>query len=116
MLISSSGILYASIAQPSAFPVLEHAITSLISALDASATVLWRLQYQRHQASSTALSRPGDNVLVFPPLSTDVVFNDDVLEPVREAWQVVLDSEDSEAEFLRFAPREGEEVASGDVE
>jgi Rab proteins geranylgeranyltransferase component A len=53
-------------------------------------------------------------VMVFPPPSVDLVFDDSILESVKEVWKVVMATKGEEAldgDFLKFDPRPaGEEL------
>ena len=85
---------------------------SLCTALDPSATVLWRLQYERKflnafQSEPNINSR--EHVITFPSLSADLVFDDEILQMVKKAWRAVLGRAEGEVEdFMKFAPRQGE--------
>ena len=114
--IISTGILYASTAKPNAFEILDSAVASLITETDATAEVLWRLRYQRESAQHDALvQRPMDGVRVFPPLETDLLFDDRVLDLVKEVWRDVTGPEADDENFLKFSPREGESLDEDEV-
>ena len=70
--------------------------------------VLWKMQFtQQARTSSQPSLAEGTNehVIMLPPLSTDVVFEDSVLESVRTAWQQITG--ESEEAFMKFEAREG---------
>jgi Rab proteins geranylgeranyltransferase component A len=48
-------------------------------------------------------------VMVFPPPSTDLAFDDSILEGVKEMWKWIMGDEVEEDEFLRFEERGGGE-------
>ncbi len=67
------------------------------------------MQYQQQTPGSTEaqLKRDG-RVIVLPPMSTDLVVNDSLLEKVRSCWQTIT-GEDEEA-FMQFPTREGIDI------
>ena len=64
--------------------------------------------YYDQRAGPTSLSVDG-NTITFPPPSLDLAFNDSVLDPVHDAWKVLMGSgaEDEDIEYLKFEDREG---------
>lgn len=87
--------------------LLQKAVDSLLSATDVSPspTILWSIGYQQHASSgSETLPSDNDNVLSFPPPSTDLAFDDAVLDTVKGVWQQVVG--DDAGEFLVFQDRE----------
>lgn len=57
------------------------------------------------QVTGTGSFTVEDNIGSFDWMSTDLAFNDSVLEPVKEAWQVVAGA--PEEEYMKFDDREG---------
>jgi Rab proteins geranylgeranyltransferase component A len=51
------------------------------------------------------LSTMSDKVMVFPPPSVDLAFDESILDCVREMWKRIMSDEVEEAEFLRFGQR-----------
>lgn len=48
------------------------------------------------------------NTATFPLPPVDLAFNDSVLDPVQEAWKMVLGgSNEEDAEYMKFEDREG---------
>ncbi|KAL9090997.1 MAG: hypothetical protein Q9159_001623 [Coniocarpon cinnabarinum] len=105
-------ILYAMTKEREGFSRLEKAVNSLIASIDPGVNVLWQLRYHHH--ALRARSKIG-KVIVFDEPPSDLVFDDTVLDSVKSAWKAVLNLEDGEGEFMRFTPREGEEIAEDDT-
>ena len=94
------GVLYASTSNTGkdGYALLQAAVEALLHSLDGH--VLWCLRYtQRSHTESEQSSR----VVVFPPPSLDLAFDDDVLRRVEEVWKMV----DGEGSFMQFEEREG---------
>lgn len=127
------GVLYASIALPaeSGFQRLDEAVKSLLENVvpatapdDASTTnaptpakVLWRLQYQQSSPRASTPRRSSeatDKILVLPSMPLDLVFDDAMLDGVKDAWQRVMGEDVSEEEFMVFESREGLGMDMGD--
>lgn len=87
--------------------MLRNAIDALLASVDVSPTpeVLWSAQYQQH-ASSGSETLPADNeqVLVFPPPSMDLAFDDRILVNVKDVWKKIVDEDGGD--FLVFQDRE----------
>lgn len=75
--------------------------------------VLWRMHYQQHTPKLPPGTAEGqgsehDGILVLPPLSQDLVFDDKVLDDVRAVWEkIVGGSGENGGEFMVFEAREG---------
>lgn len=100
--------------------MLDHAMQSLLQSTARdhgpalAPKVLWKMQFVQRvrnvpsggtnsaQGSHGGL---GDSVITLPPLSTDVVFEDNVLEHVKRAW--VRITGESEEVFMKFEARDG---------
>lgn len=69
---------------------------------------LYQLYYEQRDGP-TAL-HVKDNVITFPSAPLDLVFNDQVLEPVQEAWKMVMGpaAEADGVEYMKFQDREGQ--------
>jgi hypothetical protein len=66
---------------------------------------------QRGRASSSTISKPftqdkSGRVLVFPPASLDLSFDDALVDSVRSVWRKTMEAESDDADFLRFEERE----------
>lgn len=103
------GILYASTSLSSerGHVLLQKAVDALLASVEVSHTpdVLWSAQYQQHASSGSEIL-PADNkqVLVFPPPLMDHVFDDTILDSVKDVWQKIVGED--EGEFLVFQDRE----------
>lgn len=111
------GVLYSSISLsgPEGKSALESAVSKLLQSANASeAKALWSLHYTQlgrstGDATETQPSKVTvhpNNVLIFPPPSLDLAFDDTVLETVKEAWKIVLGDEAVDDEFMVFEDRE----------
>lgn len=93
--------------------LLNTAITSLLAAASGPepAKCIWQLYYE--QASGTgSFTTAGENIGVFDWLTSDLSFNDSLLEPVRDAWLFVTGRDDID-NYMKFEDREG--VTDDDV-
>ena len=111
-----SGVIYAStLSSPGGCggEDLRRLATAVAWLLDASPSidrkpeVLWSLKYRA--AGRPVGSEPGairfgtfDRVMVFPPPSIDLAFDDSILENVKEIWKRVMGDAVEESAFLRF--------------
>lgn len=104
-----AGILYASTSLSSEKgPVLlRKAIDALLASVEVSPKpeVLYSAQYRQH-ASSGSETLPADNkhILVFPPPSMDLAFDDAILDNVKDVWKKIMDEDGGD--FLLFQDRE----------
>jgi hypothetical protein len=108
-------VIYASTAgqYPAGKQLLDLALDTLLSTIDepSKPEVLWSMSYQQLRSSPSSdplVSGLGNKVLVFPPLSSDLAFDDAVLDQVESTWRQVLGQEAEGVEFLVFEDREGE--------
>jgi Rab proteins geranylgeranyltransferase component A len=69
------------------------------------AKLLWSLRYTQHESSPPTESSPG-RILLCPPPSVDLAFDDSLIGNVREMWRSVMGEEAVEEEFMRFEDRE----------
>lgn len=93
--------------------LLDQALSSLLSATtspdQAPIKVLYQLYYEQAEALSTSLVVEG-NTATFPHPSLGLAFSDSVLDPVREAWDFVMERaniEKGREEYMVFEDREG---------
>lgn len=111
MLILLLGVLYAFTASSAGFGHLDAAVGNLLrsSGDQVEPKVLWRLRFQQTLPLSPFESdkEQQQNAIELRPLPTDVAFSESVLEDVKRAWGKIKG--DTEDEFMKFPPREGEE-------
>lgn len=104
----SSGVLYASIAQPfeSCSSRLATAIHTLLrGSAEQPPHVLWSMQYYQTCSQPAPIMSAEKNVIIMPPVPLDLALPDSLLDDVKNAWQkITLSSEDT---FLAFEAREG---------
>jgi len=120
VLISSSGIVYTSIADAGedGFKLLNEALNLLLAqTADPSPHVLWKLQYKQicpeldfGEESAVKRSALHDHVLMFPPLSPDLALGDSILDPVKEAWLNITSLGAEEFMVFGISPNNGGEV------
>jgi Rab proteins geranylgeranyltransferase component A len=72
--------------------------------------VLWTMTYRSKGRSIDSQAGPiqslmSGRVMIFPPPSIDLAFDDSILESVREMWKQIMGDEIEHAEFLRFEER-----------
>lgn len=113
------GVIYAStsLPAPAGHERLEHAVEALLDGENTEnlASVLWSMRYtQRGLDSSHTTSREQSTpqsseggILICPPPSLDLAFDDEFIESVKGMWRAILGSEAVEEAFLRFEDREG---------
>ncbi|KAK5115105.1 hypothetical protein LTR62_001802 [Meristemomyces frigidus] len=103
---SGQCVLYASSIDNSI--TLDSAVQYLLQSLgeEVQPRILWQMQYQQHtpQTVSTAATR---RTIYLPPLTTDLIFADEVLDSVMQAWQSITGS--SSDDFMRFEARRHED-------
>ena len=82
--------------------------------------VLWSMHYnlrgisplrsyqdRKANVSTTLVSAKSDYVLVFPPQSLDLAFDDSLIDHVRTAWFKIMGKDpDFEEAFMKFERRE----------
>jgi len=115
----NAGIIYASTSLPDQDGriLLDHAVSTLLDAENETkpASILWSLHYtqsgpspSRSSQSTTSPSVVSEkSVLLCPPPSLDLAFDDALIEDVREKWKVIMGDEALEEEFMMFETREG---------
>ncbi|KAH6605174.1 Rab geranylgeranyl transferase escort protein [Trichoderma cornu-damae] len=106
-------VLYLStLANPNAQTHLEKALSSLLASLSPGdqepPQLLYQLCYEQIGFDTPSVDIDGQSV-VFSLLPLDLAFNDSALDPVRQAWEMVLpDATAGEREeYLVFTDREG---------
>jgi len=115
MLTVDQGVLYAStlLTGDAGFSLLAQAVTSLLAAVQEGPkpVVLWSMRYeQSFRPSTTAAvdrslgSQHDEHVIMFPPMSLDLAFDDSVLGSVRKAWEKIMGAEAKD--FMVFEDRE----------
>jgi Rab proteins geranylgeranyltransferase component A len=69
--------------------------------------------------TSASVSNSTENVLIFPPPSLDLVFDDSILERVKTFWRKITnkgEGEEDSRDFMVFEDREAFETDMGDDE
>ncbi|KAM0356159.1 hypothetical protein ACHAPU_000554 [Fusarium lateritium] len=93
----------------SAKSVLNKALSSLLAAVSNGQDVIapiYQLYYE--QSSGTNTLSVDRNVATFLPPPMSLAFDDSILDPVYEAWQLVnADSKDKPVDYMHFEDREG---------
>ncbi|KAK2590450.1 Rab proteins geranylgeranyltransferase component A [Conoideocrella luteorostrata] len=85
--------------------LLDTALRSLLAASSEfePPKCLWRMQYE--QMCGTGSFIVENNIGTFECITPDLSFNDSILEPVQQAWQVITGKDDDE--YMKFEDREG---------
>lgn len=88
------------------FDLLQKAVQALLSTVEITPqpSELWSIQYQQQPSSGSESIPTDDHVLRFPTPSLDLVFDDSILDHVKQVWQKI-EGDDSD-EFLVFQDRE----------
>lgn len=106
-----TGVIYLSTPKSSTSKqILEHSLTLLLDTIEADETpkALYRLSYNQTGGCETTLSVSSENIATFGPLPLDIAFNDSILSPVKNAWDLVKGQDIADdAEYLVFEDREG---------
>lgn len=117
-------MLYASLQQAqkdgSNPDILAHAVKQLLTSLeeDRCPSVLWAVTYvqrfwrsndQGRSAGDAGSASTADNysrshVVLLPPVSADLCFEDEVLDCVKQSWMTITG--EAEAAFMRFDARD----------
>jgi hypothetical protein len=105
------GIIYASTKFTDSIndkAVLQHSVDLLFISLNETPgpTKLWNMYYWQASTSMTANNEQNTLSFADPPL--DLIFDDSVLDRVRDIWKRVLGVDVLDAEFLVFEERQGE--------
>lgn len=75
--------------------------------------MLWSMSFTQHAPAAGSLYASGRSIttdssgklLIFPPRSHDIAFDDSVLDHVKSAWEAILGERSAEYDFLRFEER-----------
>lgn len=75
--------------------------------------MLWSMSFTQHAQAAGSPSAPARSItthpsgklLIFPPRSHDIAFDDGVLDHVKSAWEAILGERSAEYDFLRFEER-----------
>lgn len=113
-------VIYASIAQSldKSSTILETAVSQLLASTgeEPRASVLWSLTYEQHTASPAARVVQNSScpeILRFEGPALDTVYDEEILNSVREAWKMVTGQEDDD--FMKFEDRNNVENDADDL-
>ncbi|KAH8677170.1 GDP dissociation inhibitor [Ilyonectria robusta] len=91
---------------------LQKALSSLVATVQGgdqasqSSPCIYQLFYNQCRSASSLVV--DGNTATFPLPPVDLAFNDSVLDPVQEAWKMVLGgSNEEDVEYMKFEDREG---------
>ena len=88
---------------------MDAAISRLLDLVGESPSPrsLWTLKYEQPDQAITVSSDVGgpDNTIVFPAPSSDLVFDESILERVKAAWQKIMGPDFRSEDFLVFEDR-----------
>lgn len=92
---------------PDAKEILQQALGAFLGVTsdDQAPQVLYQLQYE--QLGGSEKIRTEGSILTLPSPSLSLALEDSILEPVREAWKMVMGDAAVEAEYMAFPDREG---------
>lgn len=88
--------------------LLDRALSSFLDAASSDGEppkCIWRLHYE--QAVGTGSLTVDNNIGTFGMLPPDLAFNDSVLIPVQQAWNMVAGTSEDTEEYMKFDDREG---------
>lgn len=112
-------ILYASVgaSESTGQALIKAALHAVLQTIDESPSpeVLWQIHYQQHspRAGSQAVTESDSRSIVFPSSSSDLAFDDSVLDRVKDAWEMITAGDEQRGNFLSFDKRE-QEVDEGE--
>ncbi|PHH54196.1 Rab proteins geranylgeranyltransferase component A [Ceratocystis fimbriata CBS 114723] len=101
-------IYLSSLAYSSSKLVLSKALESLlfvIATLKSPAPKPLVQIYYEQADSSSSLTIDG-NIITVPCNTSDLAFGDDLLKPVREAWEALTKNDEDAGEYMKFVDRE----------
>ncbi|KAL5606678.1 hypothetical protein BROUX41_003074 [Berkeleyomyces rouxiae] len=101
-------VYFSSLAYSSSKTVLHIALTLLLCSIATpeSPDPKSLVQFYYEQAQSTSsLVEDGATVTV-PCTGSDLAFNDDLLQPVQEAWSILTKNDENAGEYMKFVDRE----------
>lgn len=117
-LIYRLGVLYASTSfqgEPGT-QLLKKAVDTLLSTVEVTPTptVLWSLQFEQQSGvtSGDQFNASNPHILRFPCSSTDPVFDDSVLDRVKEIWQKIVGND--VGDFLVYDDKDNDANAEED--
>ncbi|KAG6023358.1 hypothetical protein E4U41_002045 [Claviceps citrina] len=105
---SGQSIVYLStLSTPTSKALLDTALSQLLAAASGSqpAKCLWRLHYD--QVCGAGSFTVENHMGTFGRFAPDVAFNDSLLGPVQQAWQVVAGPDADPGGYMKFEDREG---------
>ncbi|KAI0385020.1 GDP dissociation inhibitor [Hypomontagnella monticulosa] len=108
-----SVIYLTTLATPQSIQRLEEALDALLAAATPPESVkpvcLYKLQYDQSLSSREPASTTHGDVttFAFPSPSLNLAFDDSCLEPVKDAWKVVMGDDTPEDAYMIFEDREG---------
>lgn len=101
------GVLYfTTLATWTSKSLLEKSLSALLGAIrdeDPAPSCLYQLYYEQSRGSMG--SQLDGRIFDFPTPPLGLSFDDAMLEPVKQAWKMVMGN--SEAEYMVFSDREG---------
>ena len=87
--------------------LLDTALSSFLSTFADGADApkcIWKMHYT--QAAGNGAFGIEGNIGTFDLISPEMAFNDDVLPPVQQAWEMVTGADNGEG-YMKFEDREG---------
>lgn len=92
---------------------LDAGVARLLDATpvsDLKPEVLWSLKYRAKGRSTDTKAGPvltamSGKVMMFPPASIDLAFDDSILESVKEMWKSIMGDEVEEEDFMKVEER-----------
>lgn len=101
-------VYFSTVSDPSSKPLLDIACSSLLDAVQhgkQASPPLFQLYYEQSYSAHALIV--DDNIATFSSPAAHLAFNDSVLEPVQEAWKIVMGDSAEDAEYMQFVDREG---------
>lgn len=90
--------------------MLQQSIEPILAAVTSSSGAspprcLWSLSYE--QTRETSSTQFDGKIVTVPGVPLTLAFGDDTLDPVFEAWKVVMGEDADQESYMKFADREG---------
>lgn len=110
-MIVHSGLLYLSTQSTiSSQKMLQQSIEPILASVTSSSGAstprcLWSLSYE--QTRETSSTQIDGKVVTVPGVPLTLAFGDETLDPVFEAWKVVMGEDADPESYMKFADREG---------
>lgn len=104
------GVVYLTMEARTHSPdILDMALTALLQAVATTADILYKLYYEQAVSArkSIVTSQGSATVFEFPSPSLGLAFDDESLDAVKEAWEIVVQDEVLDDTFMKFEDREG---------